>query len=207
MYKNAMGVVAAIRHAAGERLGRPRKWRLLQRLPTGAVCAEVGVYKGDNSRHILKYAKPRELHLIDGWWTVEGDTYEHPWYQIVGEQPDTRAAYAQVEALARKHPQCLLHVGDDLEILPTFADRYFDWVYLDSSHEYGHTVKELDLLERKVKTVICGHDWFPDPASEHHGVYRAVSELCSHGNWRVTWTDDWDQWAIERTGVRSVFGD
>src|SRR5262245_11609661 len=144
-----MGAIRPIRELVGDRLGRPRKWRLLQDLPTRAVCAEIGVYKGDLSRDILKFAKPRELHLIDGWWTVEGDRYQQPWYELVGQQADTHAAYAEVEALAREHPVCTVHVGDDLEILPSFADRYFDWVYLDSSHEYEHTVKELELLVQK----------------------------------------------------------
>lgn len=200
-----MSTITAIRHGVGERLGRPRRSRLVERMPKGAVCAEIGVYKGDFSRDILKFAKPSELHLIDGWWTVEGDEYEHPWYSMVGQEADTRAAYGEVEALARDHSECIIQMGDDLEILPTFADHYFDWVYLDSSHRYEHTVKELELLERKVKTVICGHDWCPDPGAEHHGVYRAVTEFCARGDWHVTWTDDWDQWAIERSGTRSVF--
>jgi hypothetical protein len=49
-------------------------------------------------------------------------------------EADTRAAYREVEALAHEHQECVLHVGDDLEILPTSPDNYFDWVYLDGSH-------------------------------------------------------------------------
>jgi hypothetical protein len=166
-------------------------------MPAGAVCAEIGVYKGDFSREILRHAKPKELHLIDGWWTVEGDVYEHPWYAGVGEA-DTHAAYREVEALAEQHPECRIHVGNDLEIIPTFPDAYFDWVYLDSSHDYEHTLQELMLLARKVRGPITGHDWYPDPAIEHHGVYLAVNEFCEREGWRISWLDEWHQWGIER---------
>jgi Methyltransferase domain len=166
-------------------------------MPRGAVCAEIGVYKGDFSREILRHAQPRLLHLIDAWWLVEGDFYENPWYAGVGEA-DTRAAYRQVEALAQDHAECRIHLANDLEILPIFPDAYFDWVYLDSSHEYEHTKQELELLAHKVKGPIAGHDWYPDPTSLHHGVYKAVTEFCDREGWSVTWLDEWAQWMIER---------
>ena len=178
-------------------------------MPRGAVCAEIGVYKGDFSRDILRRTRPKRLHLIDGWWMVEGDAYQHGWYATAG-QADTRAAYRQVEALARENPECVIDVGNDLEVLANFPDSYFEWVYLDTSHEYEHTLKELELLARKVNGVIAGDDWYPDPTIEHHGVYRAVTEFCERENWRVTWTDEWHQWAIERrepmTQSRSSLG-
>lgn len=32
------------------------------------------------------------------------------------------------------------HIGFDLEVMKGLADGSFDWVYLDSSHQYEHTV-------------------------------------------------------------------
>jgi hypothetical protein len=164
----------------------------------GSVCAEIGVYKGDFTREILRVGEPRELHLLDGWWEVEGETYENEWYGWEGVS-DTRAAYREVERIVAEHPECQIHFGDDLETLPTFPDHYFDWVYLDSSHKYEHTKRELALLARKVKPegIISGHDWWPDPSHEHHGVYRAVNEFCER-DWQIVYLDDWNQWAIAR---------
>ena len=74
-----------------------------------------------------------------------------------------------------------------------------DWVYLDSSHAYQHTVEELALLRRKVRPggVIAGDDWQPDPSHPHHGVHRAVMELVSSGSCEVLYADAGDQqWAI-----------
>ena len=48
-------------------LDRERRYRLLKRLPRRAICAEVGVWKGDFSVSIQRRTKPRMLHLIDPW--------------------------------------------------------------------------------------------------------------------------------------------
>ena len=40
---------------------------LLKRTPKDSICAEVGVWKGEFSKQILKRTSPRMLHLIDPW--------------------------------------------------------------------------------------------------------------------------------------------
>ena len=68
-----------------------------------------------------------------------------------------------------------------------FPDDFFDWVYLDTTHEYGHTRDELEILRTKVKPsgVIAGDDWHEDPAHLHHGVCRAVREFCDRYGWEL----------------------
>jgi len=39
------------------------------------------------SRQILEKIQPRELHLIDGWWTVEDLTYQRPYDEISDARP------------------------------------------------------------------------------------------------------------------------
>jgi hypothetical protein len=48
-------VLVRLRHAIGDLMGRPRRWRYLDHLPKDAVYAEIGVFKGDVSRHILQW--------------------------------------------------------------------------------------------------------------------------------------------------------
>ena len=48
----------------------PKRSDFLSRLPKDAVCAEIGVFRGEFSRQILEIKAPRELHLIDGWWEL-----------------------------------------------------------------------------------------------------------------------------------------
>ena len=53
----------------------------------------------------------------------------------------------------------VLHIGDDLEILPRFDDASFDWLYIDSSPTPTSTpARSSGLAERLVRPdgIICG---------------------------------------------------
>ena len=199
--------VGSLRHHVGTLLGRPRRHHFLRRLPRGAVVAELGVFRGEFSRQILKEARPRELHLIDGWWELYGERFPD-WgpYNDHGRVL-TREAYEEtVRAVERSAPsgtRWKIHVGDDCEILGRFPDGYFDWVYLDSSHQYEHTLRELRLLDAKVKPqgLITGHDWIEDPASVNHGAYLAIRDFCAETGWRLDEVDPFTQWRLSRAAA------
>lgn len=94
-----------------------------------------------------------------------------------------------------------MHVQDDIKLLKEFPDDYFDWVYVDSSHGYEHTVSELALLLKKVKAsgIICGDDWQPNPNHRHHGVYKAVNEFILKNDYKLLYSDDKNlQWFIKK---------
>src|SRR3989338_3955014 len=48
----------------------PQREHFLNILPKNAVGAEIGVFKGEFSPHLLDITKPRELHLVDLWWKI-----------------------------------------------------------------------------------------------------------------------------------------
>jgi Methyltransferase domain len=183
-----------LKHAIGTAIGRPRRWRFLEQLPKGATGAEVGVFRGEFTRHIVRVTTPKELHLIDGWWALYGERFPN-WgaYTEFGRLTTTRA---YEEALAAA-PEGNFHVGDDVEILSTFSDGYFDWVYLDTTHRYEHTLAELAVLDQKAR-IIAGDDWHEDPSHGHHGVCRAVREFCASNGWRLGPIDPFGQWIITR---------
>ena len=165
--------------------------------------AEIGVFRGHFTRDILRKAKPRQLHLIDGWWELYGERYPD-WgeYTDFGRLP-TRSAYEEAVAIVDSHARgakCDFHVGDDRQILATFPDSYFDWVYLDSSHDFDHTLEELGLLERKVAPhgLITGDDYWVQPDHVHHGVYRAVHRFLETHPWELKALDGFQQWCIAR---------
>jgi SAM-dependent methyltransferase len=196
-----MSTIAAFKPVAKRLLGHPTRSAFLRQMPKHAVCAEIGVFRGEYSREILRIARPRELHLIDGWWTLYGERFPEFW----GEYSDhgrltTRQAYDETVAAISEHPGAKIHVGDDLEILATFPDAYFDWVYLDSSHLYEHTLKELALLKRKVKSdgIIVGDDFTEDPSDCNHGCAVAIREFCEAEGWEVAEVDAFRQWRLTR---------
>ena len=63
------------RYHAGKLLRRPRREDVLKPLPRDSVGAQIGVFKGEFTAHILRVVRPRELHLIDAWWLLYGNHY------------------------------------------------------------------------------------------------------------------------------------
>jgi len=167
-------------------------------LPKKGIGAELGVYKGQFSPLLLKHTEATQLHLIDPWFLLTAR-----WQWAGGNQSTVDALIKILRAFKKEieKQRVFVHVGDDLKVLLTFPDRYFDWVYIDSSHSYEHTIKELQLLTSKVKHdgVIAGDDWQPELSHRHHGVYRAVNEFVESENYRIIYSNKENlQWAIKR---------
>jgi hypothetical protein len=166
-------------------------------LPKGGVGAELGVHRGEFAAELLELAEPTRLHLIDLWYL-----FGLEWHWGEGEERSTIGALKGIlDRFAGElaSGRVILHIGDDLELLPTFPDAYFDWVYVDSIHVYEHAQLELELLTAKVRPggVIAGDDWIEDPDHPHHGVSRAVSEFCKGGGGELVHASADDmQWAV-----------
>ena len=108
-------------------------------------------------------------------------------------------AKENIESADHKPTTVKVHVGNDLDILKQFPDNYFDWVYLDSSHEYNHTTNELTILKEKVKDsgYITGHDWHRIEGQPHHGVYKAVMEFSKQTKWDIFKIGCYCQWSLK----------
>lgn len=131
--------------------------------------AELGVDKGDFSAQILKYCEPEELILIDHWLNED--------------------KLKQVKKRFKSDPVVRTIKGNSIKELEKFPDRYFDWIYIDTSHSYFNTKEELKVAEKKVKVdgFICGHDYTQGNWSERvrYGVIEAVHEFCINENFRI----------------------
>ena len=161
-----------------------RESGLLKLMPENAVVAELGVESGIYAERIRQITKPRELHLIDVWeccplpWP-SADVQRNNYLKIMNDYKE-EIVQGSIK----------VHKGDDLEYLSKFPDGYFDWVYIDTTHQYEQTLKELKLSSLKVKAggYICGHDFTDDSYSRRHGfgVIRAVNEFVLSGDWRIS---------------------
>jgi SAM-dependent methyltransferase len=183
----------------------PNEWveegrvRFLQTvLPKGGVGAELGVYKGHFTPILLDVVQPRKLHLVDPWYLLGSD-----WGWGGGDRSTMRSLTTLMRRLEKPlvDGRLVLHIGSDLQILPTFGRGYFDWVYIDSSHAYAHTRQELRLAADAVKPdgLICGDDWRDDPSHPHYGVRQAVEEFVAEGRYEQVYAQSKDrQWAIRR---------
>lgn len=150
---------------------------LLKKLKRQAVCAEIGVNEGDFSEFILATTDPYKLHLIDAWG--DDQRYHDGLKNKVKERFAKDINSGKVE----------LNVGLSTDILSTFPDNYFDWVYLDTAHIYSTTSAELRILNKKVKKdgFITGHDYILGnwAGGCRYGVIEAVHELCVLQNWQM----------------------
>src|SRR5437899_398672 len=116
------------------------RFELLTLLPSNGIVAEVGVGEGDYSEKILRLSSPKRLHLIDAWSS-----------ERFGEDKLNKVQSrfsAEIEC-----GQVVINRGVSWDELEKFPDAYFDWVYLDTSHKYEDSTKELEISQRKIGEV------------------------------------------------------
>jgi len=188
------------RAATAPRRAKPaedRRAEVLQAvIPPGGTGAECGVFKGEFSRALLERLGPSRLYLIDPW-------YRHcrAWHWGEGDRSTISAVCAILRDFEDElvDGRVVLQIDDDLEALARMPDHHLDWAYVDSTHQYAPTVKELALLRKKVRPggIIAGHDWQPDPSHRHHGVCKAVREAVARGECELVLVDEPTiQWAV-----------
>jgi hypothetical protein len=175
-------------------------------LPKGGVGAELGVFTGLFSATLLDVARPREMHFVDPWWKEFGQTYPDWGLYTDKGKLGTQAAHDIAARRINGHANgtaIKIEIGYSTEFLLSQPDRYFDWVYLDSTHSYDGTRSELDILKAKVKAggVVSGDDWHDREDHPHFGVAKAVRESLTRGDYEFVGTFPALQWAIRVPGA------
>jgi SAM-dependent methyltransferase len=130
-------------------------------LPGGGRVMEVGTYKGEFAREILARAAPVELHLVD----MDCSRLDR------GLLADHRVN---------------VHKGRAHEVVPAFADRHFDWVYMDADHSYEGTLRDALAVMVKVKPggFMVFNDFARiDPWLGRYGVQQAVVDFVRDHRW------------------------
>lgn len=166
---------------------RSARFSLLEMMPKGSICAEIGVDKGEFSQQILKLVQPQKLHLIDPWQYQEEELYREARYGASGSgsQAFMDERYQNVVNKFSDEIQSgriSIHRGYSNLVCSQFEDNYFDWVYIDGNHSYEFVKQDLELYYDKVKKggFITGDDygtvgWWKD------GLNRAVDEFVAKG--------------------------
>ena len=147
----------------------PNREALLDLMPKDSVCAEIGVNAGKFSSKILDIVKPKKLYLIDLWAT---DVYTTEKMHEIERKFSKEIASGVVEIIR----------GKSYEVLEKFENEMFDWLYIDTDHQYETTRKELEKCRTKVKQsgIIAGHDYAMGSWNHwnRYGVIEAVNEFC-----------------------------
>jgi hypothetical protein len=159
---------------------------VLSRIPKDAVCAEIGVFKGDFSARILE-CRPKKLHLIDPWKFETAPAYAGSWYggKLGKNQSRMDAIYSSVLNRFRSEIRSgvvEVHRQASADSSLQFPDNYFDWIYIDGNHRYEFVKQDLEMFLPKIKVhgLIAGDD-YDSPGWWQDGVTRAVDEAIANG--------------------------
>jgi hypothetical protein len=149
---------------------------LLSLMPKGAACAEIGVWRGDFSFHILQQTDPAQLHLVDPWAFAP----HYPKRMYGGRKAGDQAAMDEIAAgVARRFE------GDRRVIMQRLASTVFfarvpeaslDWVYIDGDHSMQAVLDDLKGAWRAVLPggYIVGDDYYWKDADGSLAVQQAV---------------------------------
>lgn len=158
----------------------PRE-ELLSLMPKNSICAEIGVWKGDFSKRIIKHILPSELHLIDPW--KYQTSFGKRWYGglIAQSQEDMDNIYQQVVGDLSKKSCINIHREFSNTAFTTFPDEYFDWIYVDGNHNYEYVLQDLKNYASKIKKngFLTGDDylWISPELKGDKPVSRAVNDF------------------------------
>lgn len=135
---------------------------MLATLPKGGVCAEIGVWNGGFSIEILNITRPTHLVLIDPWDLLSKQSKEE-WTHGKHQDSDFMAdMYANVESQYGTMENVSIRKGFSADVLSSFPDNHFDWVYIDGNHLYDFVKADVEISLAKVKPggIIAGDDFY-----------------------------------------------
>lgn len=167
--------------------------KLLEMMPKKAVCAEIGVWRGQFSKIILDKTKPEMLHLIDPWvWDLD-KSQKIPYNNYIANtkfaknQKGMDEIYKYVCKKFQHNRRVVIHRQKSENAVILFNDGKFDWIYIDGCHKYEYVKKDLELYYAKVKAggFITGDDY--EWGKQYKlPVKRAVQDFLNDENFDVT---------------------
>jgi SAM-dependent methyltransferase len=150
----------------------------LNLITSNSICCEIGVWKGDFSKQILK-RNPKKLYLIDPWAFQKNN--KGKWYSglIAKNEKDMNNIYDDVVKYMLKYKNSCIIRKYSKDALHDFNDNYFDWIYIDGDHEYNSVFNDLELSFKKIKNdgFLTGDDYFWTNCDKVYTVQRAVNDF------------------------------
>ncbi len=153
-------------------------------LKENSIGCELGVFKGEFSEILLKTNKFSKLYLVDLFSGIieSGDKY--------GNNVEFRSGEDLYNIVSNKFSEIAsieVVKKDSVSFLQSFPDNYFDFIYIDTTHQYEQTKIELITSLKKIKRsgIISGHDY---NIHRFYEVVKAVDEFASEFNLKLNLT-------------------
>ena len=178
-----------------------RRW-ITRYAKRGGIGAEIGVFRGHFSEVLLNELAPKRLFLVDAW-ELQGSSFG--WSDAYTCHDTLTPEFARREAELRS----ALYPSTSVAIVKSWFpdceadfDEQLDWIYLDTSHFFENTRKELLAAARLIAPagVIMGDDWQSQVTHPHHGVFRAVTEFTKNEPFEIVAAGPHGQWCLRRCG-------
>jgi hypothetical protein len=175
---------------------------LLDHIPESSIGAEIGVFTGLFSSILARHPKISRVTFVDPWWTAFGEHYPD-WGDYTDQgRLETHSAYElATKRVSRPGLQNrIVEVAFSYEWLESQPDESLDWAYLDSTHTYDGTKRELALLDRKIREngIVLGDDWQTNRNHRHHGVALAICEFLRTSDFEPVLCGVFGQWILRR---------
>lgn len=149
--------------------------------------AEVGVFRGENSAHLLFALPNLYLYLVDAW---RPDPYllQRNRFHALAKGPANRFSIWESQArraVAFAGRRAAIRKQDFRSTAGTPPE--LDFVFLDAAHSFADTADQISVWSRRVRSggIVSGHDYdYPAPGFE--GVRKAVDEAAARLNVELT---------------------
>ena len=143
---------------------------------TEIVGVEIGVYKGDNARHLLELLPNLKLYMVDRWQPYSDE--ERSERKKTSEMVQGDAAYwadifNQATAVQKQFVERAFIYRMSSEVAAKNINEPLDFVFIDGDHLYKSVKKDIRLWLPKIKNGgwLCGHD------IKREQVQKAVFEM------------------------------
>lgn len=133
------------------------------------VGAEIGIFMGYHSRHLLEACRNVSLYCVDLYSNISGNGYDD-WNQFQFDN-----LYNSVKLSLKKYGRTIFLRMKSDEAVNIINNNKLDFVYIDADHRYKSVKKDIIKWEKKVKPggIISGHDY---GQKDWPGVKIAVDE-------------------------------
>jgi len=149
---------------------------LIKQYADSGIGAEIGVCRGETSRHILEATQIKMLYMVDQYVR----NYDpNQWLYSTKGNPDKD--YKKVKMFFEQNfpDRHTLLRNSSLEASGSL-NMELDFIFIDANHTYKYVKQDLELWVPKVKSggLIMGHDWW----RKFPGVITAVIKYANESD-------------------------
>lgn len=152
-----------------------KRWQVIEELVNSnayTVGVELGVYRGETFKHLLKRCPGLHLTGVD---LFDSDYFQSTRKGRPHKTFNLEQEYTDLLLWIRKHypDRGSLIPSSTEKAVGHFEDRSLDFVFIDADHRYEAISRDIELWLPKVTGMVMGHDY---NEREFPGVVKAVKE-------------------------------